>query len=276
MRYYMASRQAAAARAAAVARQQELWKKAQSGALRWDAAENAHKSGNVFLAAKLYASLARSRPQTQINHRARGQLEALAEESRDKLAETDRALEESVSRMSASDWKNKHSWPANLSDTIETVFQQYEAIVDDYGAVSAVKRELISHVGKQRRHPRYSAVLNEPEAETLLELARQHEQEDQQCCAFWIYEKASKLGPAPSAKTAAARLTEMKQAPEIVAAAERCRKLQWCHQRYKLAERLVELRPEAARGFFEEIVENSPADSEVHKAARSHLAEMIR
>jgi hypothetical protein len=272
----VAARQAAAARAVAAARQQELWKKAQSSALRLNAAESAYTSGNVSLAAKLYASLARSRPKTQMNDTARRRLEALADESRQKLAETDRALEDYASKMSASDWKDKSSWPTGLTDTIDTAFQQYEGIVDDYSAVSSVRRKLISHVGKQRRHPDYSAVLNEPEAETLLELARQHEKEDQQCCAFWVYEQASKLAPAPSAKSAATRLAEMKQAPEIVAAAERCRKLQWCHRRYKLAERLVSARPEMARAYFEEILENSPADSEVHKAAENHLAEMVR
>jgi len=239
MPYYVASSQLAAARAVAAARQQELWKKAQSAALRVDAAENAYASGNVSLAAKIYASLARSRPKTQMNDTALQRLEVLAEESRQKLAETDRTLEEYAAKMSASQWKDKRSWPADLPDTIDSAFQQYEKIVDDYSAVSAVRRELTSHVAKQRRHPDYSAVLNEPEAKTLLELARQHEAEKQQCCAFWVYEEASKLAPAPSARSAAARLAEMKQIPEIVAAAERCRKLQWCHRMYKLAERLV-------------------------------------
>jgi len=31
-----------------------------------------------------------------------------------------------------------------------------------------------------------------------------------------------------------------------------------------------------ARGYFEEIVQKFAADSEVHKAAENHLAEMIR
>jgi hypothetical protein len=276
MPYYVASSQLAAARAAAAARQQELWKKAQSNALRMDAAENAYANGDVSLAARIYASLARSRPKTQMNDTALQRLEALARESRQKLAETDRALEEYAGKMSASQWKDKRSWPADLPGTIDRAFHQYEKIVDDYSAVSTVKRELISHVAAQRRRPEYSAVLNEPEAETLLQLARQHEADDQQCCAFWIYEQASKLAPAPSARSAAARLAEMKEIPEIVAAAEQCRKLQWCHRRYKLAERLVTVKPEMARTYFEEILENSPADSEVHKAAVNHLAEMIR
>lgn len=276
MPYYAAAKRMAAARAMAVAQQEELWIKARNGAIRLDAAENAYANDNIYLAAKLYASLVRSRPKTPVNDKALQRLQALADEARQKLAETDKTLEQCASRMSASDWKYKESWPADLPEKINHAFLQYEQIVDQYGAVSAVRSELKSHVTTQRQHPYYSAVLNEPEANTLLELARQHEKNDQVCCAFWVYEDASELAPAPSAKVAAHRLAEMKRDPEIVAAAERCRKLQWCHRHYNHAENLAKVRPEKAKEYYQEILENSPADSEIHKAARNRLAEMTR
>lgn len=276
MPYYAAAKRMAAARAAAMAQQEELWKKAQSGAIRLNAAEDAYANDNIDLAAKLYVSLARSRPKTPVNDKALQRLQALADEARQKLTETDEALEQCASRMSASDWRYEDSWPADLPEKINDAFQQYEQIVDQYGAVPAVRSELKSHVAAQRRHRYYSAVLNEPEAKTLLQLARQHEEEDRLCCAFWVYDDASKLAPAPSAEVAAKRLAEMNRDPEIVAAAERCRKLQWCHRQYNHAEKLAKVRPEKAREYYQEILENSPTDSEVHKAARNRLAEMTR
>lgn len=272
MPYYLANQQMAAARAAAMARQQELWNKAQQSAVKLDAAERAYARGDIFLAGKFYTSLARSRPKTAISQTAQQRLEALAKEARRKLAETDATLEKYSEKLSASDWRNKESWPDDLPKTVAAAFQAYDKIVDDYGVMIAVRRELESHEASQRRRPEYAAVLNEPEAEALLSLARRHEEQDEQCCAFWVYEEASKLSPAPSSQAAAERLAAMKQDAEIVAAAERCRQLQWCHRRYNLAEQLVAARPERAREYFEEIIERSPADSPVHQAARTRLA----
>jgi len=271
----MGAHQLAATRAAAMARRQQSWEQAASRAgPRLDLADKAHARGDIFLAARFYASLARSRPQTPVNDAARQRLEGLAKESRQKLAEIDRQLEEFTREISPGDWKDKRYWPDDLAETVDEAFRQYEQVVDDYGAVSAVKRELASHLAKQRRHPNYAAVLNEPEAATLLELAHQHEAEDNACCAYWVYEEAAKLAPAPAALRAADRLAEMKQDRDIVAAAERCRKLQWCHRRFNLAEQLVKVKPEKAIVYYEEIVANSPAESEVHKTAQTRLTEL--
>jgi hypothetical protein len=276
MPYYVAAQKAAAARAAAVARQMELWKNAQNSTLRLAAADKARARGDILLAARIYNSLARSQAKNAAGKAARQKLAGLAEEARRKLAQTDSTLETVGREMSPSDWRYTDHWSADLQQTVMAAFREYETIVDNYGAVASVKRELEVHLTRQRRHPEYSTVLNEPEAEALLQLARQHEEEDQQCCAYWVYEEAAKLEPAPSARVAARRYAEMNRNAETVAAAEQCRQLQWCHRKYKVADQLVDHRPDDAREWFTKIADLSPPDTEIHQAAQSRLAELLR
>ena len=61
----------------------------------------------------------------------------------------------------------------------------------------------------------------------------------QVCCAFQLYEEAVRLSPAPSALAAERRLAQLKADPAQVQAAEACRVMQWCHQQYRMAERVA-------------------------------------
>ena len=193
----------------------------------------------------------------------------LAAEARQKLAEIDESLRERLSEMSASEFFSDTSWPADWPSHVNVAFEKYDRIADDYGAVPAIKNVLRAHVARQRRRPEYAAAFHEAEAKTLWQIAQQHEAEDHPCCAFWVYDKASRLAPAPSARQAEIRLAKMKQDPAAVAAAETCRQLQWCHRTYNIAEKLTAVAPDRARELFLQIVEQSPANAHVHLAARS-------
>lgn len=262
------------AQAAAFARQQALWKAAQKSSNRLDRAERFYKSGEIVVASRLYASVARSRPKTTMTEKARRCLDDLAEEARDKLGKIDATLSEQSQAISPGERFNAQRWPDGWQDAVTAAFQQYNQIVKDYRAVPAVKNELRLHVSKQRREREYAAVLNEPEAKTLWDLAKQHEQEDEACCAYWVYQRASKLRPAPSAQQASDRLAQMQQDSNLVAAAERCREMQQCHKIYRLADRLVRSKPERARELFAEIVQRSPQDSEIHRDARERIEDI--
>lgn len=234
----------------------------------------AYENGDLVVAARLYASVARSRPKTEMTEKAKDCLEILAQEARQKITEIDSKLNEHGRAISPSDWGMQESWPEGWQETVTRAFQEYDQVVDDYRAVPAVKKELSLHVSQQRRRPEYAMALNEPEAKTLWDLAVQHEEEDHACCAYWVYEQASKLVPAPSAKRAAKRLAEMQKDPEILAAAKRCRELQWCHRTYRLAENLERSDPERAKNLFAQIVDRSPKDSEVHIAAQKQIGDI--
>jgi hypothetical protein len=117
-------------------------------------------------------------------------------------------------------------------------------------------------------------VLNEKPAADLLAQAQQQEQDDERCCAYWTYEEAAKLTPAPSAIAAAGRFEAMKKDPEIVAEAEECRVLQECHQTFHTAELLEKSLPEKAETLFKDILAKSPRDSEVHRCAKEELAKL--
>ncbi len=93
------------------------------------------------------------------------------------------------------------------------------------------------------------------------------------CCAYLTYQEASKLAPAACcAIKANERLNTLNADPEVVASAERCRKLQECHHTYRRAERLIAVRPERAAELFREVLDKAPPDTEIHVAARKQLA----
>jgi hypothetical protein len=129
-----------------------------------------------------------------------------------------------------------------------------------------------SHVAKLRRAAQYAAVLNEPAAASLLELARKYEGENHLCCAYWVYKQAAELVPAPSALSAKERYAELALDANVVASAEICRELKWCHQAYVRAEALRKVKPEAAKDVFAQIVARAPHDSEVYLAAKKEVA----
>jgi hypothetical protein len=97
------------------------------------------------------------------------------------------------------------------------------------------------------------------------------EAQGQTCCAFLLYEEALHMLPAPSARAAHQRLEQLKSDPQNIAAAEACRTMQWCHQQYRLAERVARVAPARARDLFAQIVERSPADTTIHVEAQNQL-----
>ena len=153
-------------------------------------------------------------------------------------------------------------------------FREYDQLVAEYGGVPAVKRELTAHLRKQRHRSEFAAVLDEPRAKALLDMAEQHEREDQPCCAYWAYKDAAKLASTPSGQLARDRFVEMEQDPEVVASAEACRELQECHKLYDRAERLAKARPEKAKDLFAQITERAPRDSTIWLAAHARFQAM--
>jgi hypothetical protein len=251
-------RQARAAEAAVLARQQRLWKKARSTAALLATADAAYKEGRILAASKIYCRMASGRPPNGFSVAARQRLDRLAEDARGKLGEVDAKL----------------SQQEMAPDLIEAVFDEYSRLSKDYGGVPAVRREIRSHVARQRRRPEYAKVLNEPEAEALWESAQEHEARDHPCCAYWIYQRAARLTPAPSGERALKQLTKMNEDPRLVAAAELCRRLQECHGLFSRAERVIKANPARARELFRQIVDRAPEDSEVHLAARRQIRQM--
>jgi len=263
---------------AAEARQRYLSQKAATAAARLEAAERAYQEGDIKVASMLYIRTALSRPKNAATDQAKQRLTQLAEEARQKLKAIDEKLAGSESLLSPSEALAPGGPPspeklaARLADRVAAAFDEYKELSRTYDKVPKAGSEIKTHIAKQRRQPHFAAVLNEPEAKALVQLAQQHEQEDSPCCAYWVYQQAAKLAPAPSALQAAARFDQMQQDPRIVAAAERCRKLQECHKLYKRAEMLFKAKPVRALELFGEIVDRAPQDSEVYRAAHEQIA----
>jgi len=157
---------------------------------------------------------------------------------------------------------------------IESAFREYENLSRKYAYVPAAGDKIAFHVKKQRQVPEFSEVLNEPEAIALLGMARQHESQNQLCCAYLAYESAVRLVPAPSAVQAGQRLAQLRKDPDVVASAEACSELQWCHKTFRHAETLAEVSPKRARELFSKIVRRAPSDTQVHRAARKRLQQL--
>ena len=160
---------------------------------------------------------------------------------------------------------------AGAKGGIVVIFREYKHLVNQYGDLPKVGSKIIAHVEKLRHKPEYAAVLNELAAKSLWLLGQKHERDDHLCCAYWVYKRAAELRPAPSAVLATNRFTKLEEDQQVVASAESCRMLQWCHRAYLRAERLLELKPERATEIFAEIVSRAPEDSEVYREARKHI-----
>ncbi len=275
-----AASQLAAARAAVAATEKALWEKAQNAAARLKMADDAHDRGEIRTAVRLYVRLAMSRPANESSAAAKERLEALAEEARSKQAEIDATL--AHGEPSPGEWFVNQDDPqviahlAAWKTTVETAFQQYQRLVNDYEVVPSLGGKLKMHVDRQRHKTAIAMVLNEPEAKTLLETGLEHEAAGHHCCAYWVYRQAVQLAPAPSAAKAKARLEIVEKVPHIEALAAACREMQRCHQIYARAERALPVNPDRARELFAEVVQRAPAESEVCRAAQRHLDEATR
>ena len=283
-RYYsvtgFASQRAARARAAVQARQMQIWKQAVTAAARLDAAERAYQDGDICVAGRIYTHLALSRKGFPATAKAKQRLAQLAEEARIKRRAIDSMLVAQHSPYSPSELSAKgepldlEAAPDAWRDSVTGAFREYEKLRNDYEAVPSVRRELRAHIGKQRRRPDIAVVLKEPEAASLLEVAQQHEKQDELCCAYWVYARAARLLPAPSAQLARHRLIGMKQDDAIVASAMVCRELRVCHQLYHRAEILIAVRPTLAKEQFTDILRRAPERSEVHRLALEQVEKL--
>jgi hypothetical protein len=272
-----------AAFSAAATRQQKLLQKADTDAKRLAAADSILARGDIRVAGLIYARLGSTRSPTPSTEAAKLRLTQLQKQAQAKLDELDRLLASGGAYATGGDstshgtFDQPVDWHAEASSEIDrhimVTFREYEEFVDQYGGLPGVGTKIEAHVAKLRCQPVYAAVLNEPMAKKLWTLGQKHERDDQLCCAYWVYKEAAELKPALSASRAANRFAELAQDPQVVASAETCRALKWCHGAYLRAEKLLIARPEKAKEVFAEIVARAPEDSEVYRAAKKQIEE---
>ncbi|MCR4413763.1 MAG: hypothetical protein NUV77_15190 [Thermoguttaceae bacterium] len=250
----------------AEARHAKILRDTASAAQRLAAADRAYQQGDVRAATLVYARVGVSRSAGPVAVEARQRLAKLAEDARQRMREIDAMLE---SRAAVSgDSANAPAGDPVLPDVVEAAFRKYDELEYLYGEVPAVKRELAAHLARQRNRPEFAAVLREPEAKEHVAIARQHEQEGDLCCAYWAYQAASGLVPAPSAIDARQRLDEMGKDARLVAEAEACRNVRWCLAQFERASKLERTWPRKAKEIYEEIVRRAPRDSGVFSSAK--------
>jgi hypothetical protein len=231
----------------------EAIRRAKNNQERMKYADQARKEGKPRLAATLYLRVALAKPRDKNNGVAKKALKDMATEGRAEMQKGDELL---------------------AQGQIVEAFEKLDYLAWAYEDVPVFNHEIRDHVDKLHHDSHYQAVLNEKPAADLLTQGQKQEQEDERCCAYWTYEEAAKLVPAPSALEAATRFEAMKKDPEIVAAAEECLLLRECHQKFHSAELFEKSLPDKARTLFKEIVEKSPHDSEVYRCAKEELAKL--
>jgi hypothetical protein len=251
-----AEQEAAASRAQA-ALEAKIAKQAATDESKLAAADLARDEEQYFVASKIYLALSLS-SDSNVQAEAKSRLEGLQDDGRNRLAKIDNSVDGSSPSV----------------ETLLAALDDYSWLERQFTKVPVVNREIRSHVAKQRRRPEFVAAASEPEAAGLIELAQQHEQNDQICCAFLVYEEAAKLAPAPSSAKARGRLEALKKDPTAVKAAESCRNLVWCHGTFEKAKRLTSRKPKEARQLLVAILEKAPVDSEIYQAARLEVAQL--
>jgi hypothetical protein len=261
------SRQAALARAA-LEQQMRLMKEAQSDAVRLNIADAARAKGDNETACRIYLNLAGSRLANPATVTAKDRLTELDKEARQKWADVESRLGQ---------WRSLSPSEELETESLVQLAQciaDFDDLADQYGRVPTVGRDLKKAVAKQRNLPQARAAIFEPDAKSLWEQGQKLEAEGHVCCAYLLYEEAARKLPAPSARAAHRRLEQLKADPENVTAAESCRNMQWCHQQYRLAERLVKDAPERAKELFAQIVQRAPADSTIYAEAQHQLDQL--
>lgn len=221
------------------------------------------------MAYRLYVGVAFSRQPGENRKVAKERLETIREKGKEKCAEIDARLDDLVRRMN--NVSEPAEAPAAPAEIIIDIFKDYQELLKQYRQVSPFGSWLSNHVAKQRVRPECAAVMNEPQAAELLKIGQIQERKNQLCCAYRSYEKALKLLPAPSAQTAQNKFLKMKENPRIVESAKTCAELEWCHKTYARAEKIEDQNPQRAQELLSQIVDRSPADSTVHRAAADRL-----
>jgi len=257
--------------AVAEARQAQLFRAEAAAAKRLAAGDRAYAEGDIRLATMIYVRLGASRPPNPSAKAAKDRLAKLAEEARQKIKAVDATLagETSLSLVSPGESANSASPTRLPPETILKAFADYDEIASQYGKVPEVKREITSHLGKQRRQGQYAAVLNESRAKELWEMGQQYEKDDQRCCAYRAYQEGARLVPAESALRAKERFEAMKQDEQLVESAKTCRELRRCHEIYRTATMLAEVKPDRARDLYADILRRAPESSEIYRLARA-------
>ena len=249
------------------------------------AADQTAKKGDLQVASIIYVRLAANRSNPVVAAAARSRLNYLKNLGRKKLEKIDTEFDEVFSNLHTSPTTGESprdivsASEADLGAQNKLVlekFDEFDKLRRDYQFVPQISREIKSHILRQRANPKFAAILNEPDAKALWQLGRQHERKKQICCAFLVYEKAENLMPAASAILAKNRLAKLKQNKRVVASAERCRKLEWCHLTYVRAEQLIKVKPVRAREMFFQVVRRSPPDSRIHQEALQQIETIDR
>jgi hypothetical protein len=258
-----------------MARQRYLMKKAMDAASRLSIGDQAYQKGDIRIASRMYLSVANARPATPVNQMARQRLSTLTAEARQKLKEVDDQLAAAAAKFGTSERLGLEGpLPREWELAVTTAFSEYDILREKYNGVPTVRRELRTRLTKKRNQPEYAASLNNPEAEALCEIARQHQRDQQQCCAYWVYKEAAKLTPAPAARTAAEQLAIMEKNEQLMQEAKKCRELKECHKLFNRAESVVKTWPARAKELLAQIIETAPPDSEIYRAARERVQEI--
>jgi hypothetical protein len=247
--------------AAAWAAQRAAWERREAAAEKIRKAKNnqermvyaaqARKEGKPRLAATLYLRVALTRPKDKNNAAAKAALKDMAVEGRAEMQKGDELL---------------------AQEQIVEAFEKLDYLAWAYKDVPEFNHEIKDHVQRLHQESRYQAILNEKPAADLLAQAQKQEQDGERCCAYLTYEQAAELVPAPSALAAAERFEALQKDAEIVAEAKECQMLRECHHKFHTAQLMEKTLPDQAQSLFQEIIEKSPRDSEVHRCAKEELA----
>ena len=114
--------------------------------------------------------------------------------------------------------------------------------------------------------------VNEVEARRLWALGRQYEGEQKLCCAYEVYQQATKLMTQEQKSRATIWMSKIEQTSGFREAISSCRTLQRSHERFRLGEAFAQADTERALEHYQWIVENAPRDSSVFDAARKRIA----
>ncbi|MHC4405730.1 MAG: hypothetical protein ACYTG0_39290, partial [Planctomycetota bacterium] len=185
------------ARAAVEAQYMAMVRKAASDAVRLNAADQAYSQGEFLVAGRLYLSLARK---SMVAPQARERLKKLTDEALQRLETIEASLAEASGGVSPGELSGADGPPEAWKAQVTEAFAQYDELAGNYRWYRPVSSQVRNHVTKQRRRPEIASVLNEPEAKALWLSGQEHETDGNACCAYWCYQAAVKLVPAPSAK----------------------------------------------------------------------------
>jgi hypothetical protein len=158
------------------------------------------------------------------------------------------------------------------ADEVKKIFAAMDKLAIDYSGVSSIADKIRAKSDQLRKQRQFAAVLQEPVAAELWKIGQKHEEQQQLCCAYNVYEEAARLAPAPSGEQAKARLAILGADATIITDARRCHNLQLCHEKFRKAQAIKGALPERAREYLAQILEIAPPNTSVHKAAREQLA----